>query len=127
VDLDAARARGIPVFNAPFANTRSVAELVIGEIIVLVRQIFSRSMAAHSGRWERSAQGSYEIRGKTLGIVGYGNIGTQLSHLAEAMGMRVMYYDIADKLSHENAERADRLSTFLECSDVVSTIAQLSP
>jgi D-3-phosphoglycerate dehydrogenase / 2-oxoglutarate reductase len=120
VDLDAAKDRGIPVFNAPFANTRSVAELVVGEIIVLVRQIFPRSVAAHSGQWTKGAAGSHEIRGKTLGIVGYGNIGSQLSQLAEAMGMKVVYFDIADKLSHGNAVRADNLMALLECSDVVS-------
>jgi len=91
VDLDAARRRGIPVFNAPYSNTRSVAELVIGEIIMLTRQIFPRSASAHQGGWEKSAAGSREVRGKTLGIVGYGNIGSQLSALAEGMGMIVRY------------------------------------
>lgn len=120
VDLDAARSRGIPVFNAPFANTRSVAELVIGEIIMLFRQIFPRSVAAHSGSWQKSAAGSCEIRGKVLGIVGYGNIGSQLSGLAEAMGMKVLYFDVADKLSYGNAERASGLADLLGRSDVVS-------
>ncbi len=91
VDLAAARARGVPVFNAPFSNTRSVAELVVGEIVMLLRQVVSRSAAAHAGGWEKSAIGAHEVRGKTLGIVGYGNIGSQLSTLAEAMGMRVLY------------------------------------
>lgn len=94
VDLDAARRRGIPVFNAPYSNTRSVAELVIGEIIILTRQIFPRSASAHQGGWEKSAVGSREVRGKTLGIVGYGNIGSQLSALAESMGMVVRYFDL---------------------------------
>src|SRR5580692_9756780 len=107
VDLNAARRRGIPVFNAPFANTRSVAELVIGEIVMLFRQVFPRSVAAHAGGWQKSAVGSREIRGKVLGIVGYGNIGAQLSYLAEAMGMKVLYFDVVDKLGHGNAERAD--------------------
>jgi D-3-phosphoglycerate dehydrogenase / 2-oxoglutarate reductase len=120
VDIEAARMRGIPVFNAPFANTRSVAELVIGEIVMLFRQIFPRSVAAHSGDWQKNAAGSCEIRGKVLGIVGYGNIGTQLSHLAETMGMKVIYFDINDKLSHGNAERASGLADLLGRSDVVS-------
>jgi D-3-phosphoglycerate dehydrogenase len=120
VDLEAARHRGIPVFNAPFANTRSVAELVIGEIVMLFRQVFPRSVAAHAGGWQKSAVGSREIRGKVLGIVGYGNIGAQLSYLAEAMGMKVLYFDVVDKLGHGNAERADSLADLLARSDVVS-------
>ena len=104
VDLEAARARGIPVFNAPFSNTRSVAELVIGEIVMLLRRITPRSAAAHAGKWDKSASDSFEVRGKTLGIVGYGSIGSQLSTLAEAMGMRVVYYDVIDKLRHGNTE-----------------------
>jgi D-3-phosphoglycerate dehydrogenase / 2-oxoglutarate reductase len=100
VDLNAARRRGIPVFNAPFSNTRSVAELVIGEIVMLLRQIFPRSVSAHDGGWDKSAAGSREVRGRTLGIIGYGNIGSQLSTLAEAMGMRVIYFDRTDKLRH---------------------------
>ena len=120
VDLDAARKRGIPVFNAPFSNTRSVAELVIGEIVMLLRQIFPRSVAAHDGGWDKSAAGSREVRGRTLGIVGYGNIGSQLSTLAEAMGMRVIYFDRTDKLRHGNTEPVDRMETLLSQSDVVS-------
>jgi D-3-phosphoglycerate dehydrogenase / 2-oxoglutarate reductase len=120
VDLDAARKRGIPVFNAPFSNTRSVAELVIGEIVMLLRQIFPRSVAAHGGGWDKSAAGSREVRGRTLGIVGYGNIGSQLSTLAEAMGMRVIYFDRTDKLRHGNTEPVDRLETLLAQSDIVS-------
>ncbi len=104
VDLDAARRRGIPVFNAPYSNTRSVAELVIGEIIMLTRQIFPRSASAHEGGWEKSAVGSREVRGKTLGIVGYGNIGSQLSALAESMGMVVRYFDLSDRLRRGNSE-----------------------
>ena len=120
VDLNAARRRGIPVFNAPFSNTRSVAELVIGEIVMLLRQIFSRSVVAHDGGWDKSAAGSREVRGRTLGIIGYGNIGSQLSTLAEAMGMRVIYFDRTDKLRHGNTEPVDRLETLLAQSDVVS-------
>jgi D-3-phosphoglycerate dehydrogenase len=120
VDLDSARRCGIPVFNAPFSNTRSVAELVIGEIVMLMRRVFPRSVSAHAGRWDKSAQDSHEVRGKTLGIVGYGNIGSQLSNLAEAMGMRVIFFDIADKLRHGNTEPAASLVDLLRASDVVS-------
>lgn len=120
VSLPSARVRGIPVFNAPFSNTRSVAELVIGEIVMLLRRIFSRSVAAHEGGWDKSATDSLEVRGKTLGIVGYGNIGSQLSTLAEAMGMKVIYFDIIDKLRHGNTEPCATLEELLAQSDVVS-------
>ncbi len=120
VDLDACHVMGIPVFNAPFSNTRSVAELTMAEIVMLMRRIFPKSVAAHAGGWEKSAVGSNEVRGKTLGIVGYGNIGTQLAVLAEAMGMRVFYYDHTDKLRHGNVEPADTLEDLLARSDVVS-------
>jgi D-3-phosphoglycerate dehydrogenase len=120
VDLEAARRRGIPVFNAPYSNTRSVAELVIGEIVMLLRGVFPRSVAAHQGEWQKSAKDSQEVRGKTLGIIGYGNIGSQLSTLAEAMGMRVIYFDQTDKLRHGNTEPADNLDDLLARSDVVS-------
>ncbi|GEO14165.1 phosphoglycerate dehydrogenase [Microvirga aerophila] len=120
VDLDAARLAGIPVFNAPFSNTRSVAELVIGEIVMLFRRIIPRSNAAHTGGWDKSAVDSHEVRGKTLGIVGYGNIGSQLSNLAEAMGMRVIFFDQTDKLRHGNTEPAASLQDLLSQSDVVS-------
>jgi D-3-phosphoglycerate dehydrogenase / 2-oxoglutarate reductase len=120
VDLEAARHAGIPVFNAPFSNTRSVAELVIGEIIALLRRIFPRSVAAHAGTWDKSAADSHEVRGKTLGIVGYGNIGSQLSNLAEALGMRVIFHDQTDKLRHGNTEPTDNLEALLSQSDVVS-------
>ncbi len=120
VDLDAARRRGIPVFNAPFSNTRSVAELVIGEIVMLFRRILPRSSSAHEGGWDKSATGSIEVRGKTLGIVGYGNIGSQLSTLAEAMGMRVIYFDVTDKLRHGNTEPVESLNELLRLADVVS-------
>lgn len=120
VDIDAARQIGVPVFNAPFSNTRSVAELVIGEIVMLLRRVFPRSNAAHAGRWDKSATNSHEVRGKTLGIIGYGNIGSQLSYLAEAMGMRVVFYDHTDKLRHGNTEPTDSLHDLLAQSDVVS-------
>jgi D-3-phosphoglycerate dehydrogenase / 2-oxoglutarate reductase len=120
VDLSAARQRGIPVFNAPFSNTRSVAELVIGEIVMLLRRIFPRSAAAHEGGWDKSATGSHEVRGRTLGIVGYGNIGSQLSTLAEAMGMKVIFFDQTDKLRHGNTEPVEGLRDLLAQSDVVS-------
>ncbi len=120
VDIDAVRGYGIPVFNAPFSNTRSVAELVIGEIVMLLRRIPARSHAAHEGRWDKSANDSHEVRGKTLGIVGYGNIGSQLSNLAEAMGMRVIFYDHTDKLRHGNTESTSNLHDLLAQSDVVS-------
>ncbi len=120
VDLQAARDRGIPVFNAPFSNTRSVAELVIGEIVMLLRRVTTRSAAAHAGQWDKSATNSFEVRGKTLGIVGYGSIGSQLSTLAEGMGMRVIYYDVIDKLRHGNTEPMTSLDELLGLSDVVS-------
>jgi len=120
VDLDAARQRGIPVFNAPFSNTRSVAELVIGEIVMLLRRIFPRSVQAHAGGWDKSATNSREVRGRTLGIVGYGNIGSQLSTLAEAMGMKVIYFDHTDKLRHGNTEPVASLHELLAQSDIVS-------
>jgi D-3-phosphoglycerate dehydrogenase len=120
VNLNAARARGIPVFNAPFSNTRSVAELVIGEIVMLLRRIFSRSVSAHEGGWDKSATDSLEVRGKTLGIVGYGNIGSQLSTLAEGIGMKVIYFDITDKLRHGNTEPCATLDELLGQADVVS-------
>jgi D-3-phosphoglycerate dehydrogenase / 2-oxoglutarate reductase len=120
VDLDAARQRGIPVFNAPFSNTRSVAELVIGEIVMLLRRIFPRSAAAHQGGWDKSATDSHEVRGRTLGIVGYGNIGSQLSMLAEAMGMKVIFFDHTDRLRHGNTEPVESLQILLAQSDIVS-------
>ena len=120
VDLDAARQRGIPIFNAPFSNTRSVAELVIGEIVMLLRRIFPRSSAAHKGGWDKSATASHEVRGRTLEIVGYGNIGSQLSTLAEGMGMKVIYYDHTDRLRHGNTEPVESLQNLLAQSDIVS-------
>jgi len=120
VDLQAARRRGIPVFNAPYSNTRSVAELVLGEIIMLFRGVHQKSLAVHRGQWPKSAENSYEVRGKVLGIVGYGHIGSQLSVLAESVGMRVRFYDIEKKLAIGNAEPCDSLDALLADSDVVS-------
>jgi D-3-phosphoglycerate dehydrogenase len=108
------------VFNAPYSNTRSVAELTIAEVVMLFRRVFPRSVSAHAGGWDKSAEGSREARGKTLGIVGYGNIGSQLSNLAEAMGMRVIYFDQTDKLRHGNTEPVETLDDLLAASDVVS-------
>ncbi|MEP9382661.1 phosphoglycerate dehydrogenase [Nocardioides sp. KR10-350] len=120
VDLKAAADRGIAVFNAPYSNTRSVVELVIAEIIVLARRLAEKNQRMHDGIWDKSAKGSHEVRGRTLGIVGYGNIGTQLSNLAEAMGMYVIFYDIADRLAHGNARRMHTLDELLAEADVVS-------
>ncbi|MFO1371636.1 MAG: phosphoglycerate dehydrogenase [Candidatus Competibacteraceae bacterium] len=120
VDLDAAQERGIPVFNAPFSNTRSVAELVLGEIILLLRGIPYRNALAHRGGWVKTATGSYEVRGKCLGIVGYGHIGTQVGLLAEALGMQVVFYDIETKLALGNARPVVSLEALLEVADVVT-------
>ncbi len=120
VDLTAAQRKGIPVFNAPFSNTRSVAELTAAEIVMLLRGVFPRSVSAHQGGWDKSAVGCHEVRGKTLGIIGYGNIGSQLAVLAEAMGMRVLYHDRADKLRHGNVEAAFNLEDLLARSDVIT-------
>jgi D-3-phosphoglycerate dehydrogenase len=120
VDLGAATERGIGVFNAPYSNTRSVVELVIGEIIALARRLPEKTQRMHEGVWDKSARGSHEVRGRTIGIVGYGNIGTQLSNVAEALGMRVVFYDTADRPAHGNARRMKTLNDLLEVADVVS-------
>lgn len=120
IDLDACKSKGVVVFNAPYSNTRSVVELAIGEIIMLMRSVFARSTELHNGEWNKTAKGSREVRGKKLGIVGYGNIGKQLSVLAEAMGMQVYYYDLADRLSLGNAKKCHTLEDLLAISDVVS-------
>lgn len=120
IDLQAAARRGIAVFNAPYSNTRSVVELAIAEIISLLRRLTERDRALHSGVWEKSASGAHEVRGRTLGIVGYGNIGAQLSVIAEALGMRVIFFDISDKLALGNARRISRLSDLLREADIVS-------
>ena len=120
IDLDACMRKGISVFNAPFSNTRSVVEMVIGEMILLMRGTVEKNMALHRGEWKKSAQGSVEIRGKKLGIVGYGNIGSQLSVLAEALGMQVLYYDTEEKLALGNAQKTNSLKELLRKADVVS-------
>ena len=120
VDLHAARERGIAVFNAPFSNTRSVAELVLAEAILLLRGIPEKSAVAHRGGWLKSADNAFEIRGKTLGIVGYGSIGTQLSVLAEALGIQVIFFDVVTKLPLGNARQMGRLDELLAQADVVS-------
>ncbi|MBL7877252.1 MAG: phosphoglycerate dehydrogenase, partial [Cyclobacteriaceae bacterium] len=120
IDLKEATQRGIAVFNAPYSNTRSVVELVIGEIIMLIRNIPDKSARMHVGKWDKSATGSFEIRGKKLGIVGYGNIGSQLSVLAESLGMKVFYYDREERLALGNATKCKSLKELLEQSDIVS-------
>ncbi|SNR43519.1 D-3-phosphoglycerate dehydrogenase [Maribacter sedimenticola] len=120
IDLQHAKKKGVVVFNAPYSNTRSVVELAIGEIIMLMRSVFDRSREIHEGQWQKTAAGSREVRGKNLGIVGYGNIGKQLSVLAEAMGMRVYYYDVDDKLALGNAVKCNSLEDLLNVSDVVT-------
>jgi D-3-phosphoglycerate dehydrogenase / 2-oxoglutarate reductase len=120
VDLADAAERGVAVFNAPFSNTRSVVELVLAEIIALARRLPEKTQRMHDGVWDKSAKGSHEIRGRTLGIVGYGNIGTQLSNVAEAVGLRVIFYDTADRLAHGNARRVATLEDLLAQADVVS-------
>lgn len=120
VDLQAALAKGVPVFNAPFSNTRSVAEMVLAESILLLRGIARKSAAAHRGEWLKTANNSFEIRGKTLGIVGYGSIGSQLSVLAESLGMHVIFYDISTKLPLGNARQVHGLKGLLNDADIVT-------
>lgn len=120
VDLDAAMARGVPVFNAPFSNTRSVAEMVIAEAVLLLRRIPEKNMRVHQGHWDKTAAGAYEARGKTLGIIGYGNIGSQVGTLAEALGMRVIFYDVEAKLPLGNARPAGSLAELLSQADVLT-------
>ena len=120
VDLNAAKARGIPVFNAPFSNTRSVAELVLGEILLLMRNVPQANADVHRGVWNKSATGSHEVRGKKLGIIGYGHIGSQLSIIAESLGMDVYFYDIENKLPLGNAKQVRSLEELLSSCDVVS-------
>jgi D-3-phosphoglycerate dehydrogenase len=120
VDLKAASNAGVAVFNAPYSNTRSVAEMVIGLSVMLIRKVFDKSAAAHRGVWLKESKGSYELRGKTLGIVGYGNIGSQVSVMAEALGMNVLYFDVAPKLPHGNARPARDLEELLNKSDIVT-------
>jgi D-3-phosphoglycerate dehydrogenase len=120
IDLHAASLRGVAVFNAPYSNTRSVAEIVIAEIILLLRRLYDKISAAHSGVWEKSSENAREVRGKKLGIIGYGNIGSQVSTLAEAMGMDVYFYDVADKLNIGNATRLRSLHDLLRTVDVIT-------
>jgi D-3-phosphoglycerate dehydrogenase len=120
VDLAAAASRGIAVFNAPFSNTRSVVELALAEIIALTRRLTDKDRSLHAGVWDKSAEGSHEVRGRRLGIVGYGNIGSQLSVVAEALGMAVAFYDTADKLAMGNARRCSSLDELLDHADVVT-------
>ena len=120
VDLKTATQKGIAVFNAPYSNTRSVAELVIGASIMLIRRIPDKNRFAHDGLWQKEAKGSYELRGKTLGLIGYGNIGTQVSILAESMGMRVKFYDVVTKLPLGNAEACRTLKELVSTSDIIS-------
>ncbi|HHW51547.1 MAG TPA: phosphoglycerate dehydrogenase [Pseudoclavibacter sp.] len=120
IDLSAAADRGVTVFNAPYSNTRSVVELAMAEIIMMARRLTDRNADMHAGVWNKSALHSHEVRGRTLGIVGYGNIGSQLSVLAEMFGMRVLFYDIAEKLALGNAERVDTLEELLERAEVIT-------
>ena len=120
VDLSAATKKGVAVFNAPYSNTRSVAELVIGASIILIRKIIDKNKAAHEGIWLKDASGSFELRGKTLGIIGYGNIGSQLSVLAEGLGMKVIFYDVETKLPLGNAEDKKTLKDLVSNSDIIT-------
>ena len=120
IDLKAATEEGVAVFNAPYSNTRSVAELIIGLSVMLIRRIADKNAAAHRGEWLKDAKGSFELRGKTLGIVGYGNIGSQVSGLAEAMGMQVIYYDVANKLPLGNAKQVSDIKDLLKRSNIVT-------
>lgn len=127
VDLDACLDRGVAVFNAPYSNTRSVVEMALGEMIILLRDILRKSTLLHQGVWQKSAPGAREVRGKRLGIVGYGNIGAQLSVLAEGLGMEVRYYDVAEKLALGNARPCRTLDELLESSDVVTVHVDGNP
>jgi D-3-phosphoglycerate dehydrogenase len=127
VDVEAANVLGVPVFNAPFSNTRSVAEMIIGEIVFLARRLGDRSREVHEGKWRKVSEGSVEVRGKTLGIVGYGHIGSQVGVLAEAMGMRVVFYDIATKLPMGNNRSVPALAELLAASDFVTLHVPATP
>lgn len=127
VDLRAAAEKGVAVFNAPYSNTRSVAELVIGLCVILIRKIAEKNAAAHRGEWMKEAKGSFELRGKTLGIIGYGNIGSQLSIMAEALGMHVVYFDTATKLPHGNARQIRELPELLAMSNIVTVHVPSDP
>jgi D-3-phosphoglycerate dehydrogenase len=127
VDLAAANLRGVPVFNAPFSNTRSVAELIIAEIIALARQLGDRSREMHEGRWRKAAAGAFEVRGKTLGIVGYGHIGSQVGVLAEGLGMQVLFFDSGNKLAMGNNTRCSSLPELLRAADFVTLHVPATP
>ncbi|MDB4994353.1 MAG: D-3-phosphoglycerate dehydrogenase [Myxococcaceae bacterium] len=127
VDVGAAQARGVPVFNAPFSNTRSVAEMILAEVVMLARQLGDRSREVHEGKWRKVAVGSFEIRGKTLGIIGYGHIGTQIGVLAESFGMRVLFFDIATRMSIGNNRSVDSLEDLLQQSDFVTLHVPATP
>ncbi|MBU8895438.1 phosphoglycerate dehydrogenase [Corallococcus sp. H22C18031201] len=127
VDLPAANQHGVPVFNAPFSNTRSVAEMVLAEVVVLTRQLFDRSREVHTGQWRKVATGSHEVRGKTLGIIGYGHIGSQLGVLAESLGMRVLYYDVMTRLPLGNSRPVATLAELLGQSDFVTLHVPATP
>ncbi len=127
VDLDAATIAGVPVFNAPFSNTRSVAELVLAEAILLLRGVPEKSTRMHRGEWRKTAKSSYEVRGKTLGVIGYGNIGAQLGVLAEGLGMQVVFYDVVKKLNMGNARQIDSLPDLLRLADVVTLHVPATP
>ena len=120
IDLDSASLKGVSVFNAPYSNTRSVAEIVIAEIIFLIRKLYGKVKYAHQGIWDKSTDNTHEIRGKTLGIIGYGNIGSQVSMMAESMGMKVCYFDIVDKLTIGNAARLASMDDLLKISDIIT-------
>lgn len=120
IDLDSASLKGVAAFNAPYSNTRSVAEIVIAEIIFLIRKLYDKIRNAHQGIWDKSTDNTHEVRGKVLGIIGYGNIGSQVSMLAESMGMKVYYYDIVDKLTIGNAIRLSSLDELLKISDIIT-------
>jgi D-3-phosphoglycerate dehydrogenase / 2-oxoglutarate reductase len=127
IDLDAASLRGVAVFNAPYSNTRSVAELVIAEIILLVRRLYDKVVKAHQGVWDKTAENAREVRGKKLGIIGFGNIGSQVSTLAEAMGMDVYYYDVVDKLRIGNATRVSSLKELLSIAQIITVHVDGNP
>ena len=120
MDIKACKQKGVAVFNAPYSNTRSVAELVIGASIMLIRKIVDKNKAAHEGIWNKEAKGSFELRGKTMGLIGYGNIGTQTSIMAEAMGMKVKFFDTDAKLPLGNAQAVKSLKELVSTSDIIS-------
>jgi len=126
IDMTAATNNGIAIFNSPYSNTRSVAELVIAHCINLLRRIFEKSEAAHRGKWMKDSSNSYEVRGKTLGIIGYGHIGSQVSVLAESVGMKVLFYDVEPKLILGNAIQVKSLDDLLKRSDIISVCSRSS-